>query len=190
MTIEQALDELRKCANELSQIGNVDLYRQTNNRDFLIKWTTLRTLYQNIVKHENDITDVLYEAADIVVNVGDLNPSIRRYIDSLSGNIRSKKETKNNSVESKNEVFDASALGGKIESYISQIRDMQFYDPDELGDIEWALEHFKGQLNESKSYFEPQVYQSLIDDIDSSLAEIAQYNNIINSDLMEGIKRM
>ena len=45
-------------------------------------------------------------------------------------------------------------------------------------------------LISNQSSFEPNVYQSLIDDINAALDKIGRFNSMLNSETMEGIKRM
>lgn len=187
MTIEQGLEKLKKTAIELSNIGDVKLYRQKNNKDFLQKWTTLRVLYQNICKHEKKVTPIWIESLNTILEIEDENPSMKEFIESL---IIPKDAIKNNSSQNTSDDFDESALEGQIESYISQISNMQYYDPDEIEDIEWAITRCQSELAAHKDSFDSHLYTSLMDDISVALNKIAYAKNIIISQVNDSIKKM
>lgn len=53
-----------------------------------------------------------------------------------------------------------------------------------------AITGISKMLISNQSSFDSNVYQSLMDDINAALNKISTFNNMLNSETMEGIKRI
>lgn len=86
--------------------------------------------------------------------------------------------------------IDPATISGPIEYLISEVKNMQYWDPEQIGDIEWQLKKYQDLLISHKNLFDPNVYQSLIDDINNLLDKIDRFNSMLNSEAMESIRKM
>ena len=122
MSIEQALEELKKYADEFTQVGDATQAISTNKDDFLHKFAKVNQYYKYVVNNSEIRSDEWFMAVDIIE------------------------------------------------------------------DIEWQLQAYQKRLISNQSSFEPNVYQSLMDDINATLNKIGRFNNMLNSEAMDGKK--
>ena len=186
MPIEQALEELKKYAKEFAVVGDAKQAIQTNKDDFLHKWAKVNQYYKYVINNTKSMSDEWWMATEIISDIAVDNPSLDEWVEQMT--ISNHKKTQSQS-QTKDSI-DPATISGPIESLISEVKNMQNWDPEHIEDIEWQLQAYRNKLISNSNLFEPNVSQSLIDDIDASLSKIAQFNSMINSDLMEGIKRM
>lgn len=186
MPIEQALEELRKYAQEFTRVGDAKQAIATNKDDFLYKLFKINQYYNYIVYNTKNMSDEWFTAIDIISDIVMDNPSLKEWIEQIIEPKHQKTQTQ--SQNSSN--IDIATISGPIESLISEVNNMQHWDPDHIGDIEWQLQEYQKMLISSQSSFEPNVYQSLMKDIDAALNKIGRFYNMLNSEAMEGIKRM
>ena len=93
MDLQMTLEELKKYADELIIIGDVNEYRINNNKDFLTKWTMLCLLLRKISKGGYSTTPIWIDALEIVDMVGEKNPSLRDHVDSLLTYVMAKRKS-------------------------------------------------------------------------------------------------
>ena len=63
-------------------------------------------------------------------------------------------------------------------------------EENEISDISWKLNECKNMLISNQSSFEPSTYSSLMEDINNTLEKINRFNNMVNSNNMDDIKKM
>ncbi len=189
MEIEQLLQQLKSYENQLVQIGDVNVYRQTNNKEFLQLWTMFVKTFEKISLATKNNIDLYSEALDIITDLEFDNPSLEAFVESIFQNEMNKSKT-NSQNDLGNRQFDTSSLANKIESYVSEISNLQFWNESEIGDIKWALEEYQKQLISHQQEFDPQLYSSLMNDINVSLNKIAKFNGLMESELMDSVKHM
>jgi len=177
MPIEQALEELKKYAKDFTAIGDAKDAIKINKDEFMHKWIKVFQYYDYVSKNAN--MDQFVEAVEIVENIRYNNPSLDSWIDSI---LNPKQNNKNDT------NIDTSALSNKIESYVTEINNMQYWDPNYINEIEWQLQELQKILISNQKAFDTNLYNSLLNDINSSLIKISRFNKMINSEVMESIK--
>lgn len=186
MPIEQALEELKKYAQDFTNIGDAKQAIKNNKEDFLHKWAKVMQYYKYVNDHTEGMSDEWLTAIDILCDIAIDNPSLEEWVQQI---IESKQEKSQKQLQN-NVTMDTDTILGIIESLISEVKNMQNWDPDYIGDIEWQLQKYQKMLISNQSSFEPNVYQSLMDDINAALHKIAKFNSMLNSETMESMKRM
>ena len=186
MPIEQALEELKKYAQDFTKVGDAKQAIQNNKEDFLHKWTKVMQYYKYVVDNTKGMSDEWFTAVDILSDIAIDNPSLEEWVQQIIEPKHEKSQTQSQN----NATMDIATISGPIESLISEVKNMQNWDPNHIGDIEWQLQEYQKMLISNQSSFEPNVYQSLMDDINAALDKIGRFNSILNSETMEGIKRM
>ena len=185
MPIEQALEELKKYAHEFTQVGDAKQAISTNKEDFLHKWAKVNQYYKYVVNNTKSMSDEWFTASEIICDITIDNPSLDEWINQMVA------PTKKTQIKSQNSsTVDTSTISGPIEALISEVNSMQHWDPDYIEDIEWQLQEYQTRLISNQSSFEPNVYQSLMEDINVALSKIGRFNHMLNSETMEGIKRI
>ena len=187
MPIEQSLEELKKYAKDLASIGNVNDFIKTNKSEFISKWSKVMQYYNYIMKNSPS-QDLWMEALNIVDDIRYDNPSLDEWVNEIISPKKDKDEQQKNSNE-ENDI-DISTLSNRIESYVSEIKNMRLWDENEISDISWKLNECKNMLISSQSSFEPSTYSSLMEDINKTLEKINRFNNMVNSNNIDDIKKM
>lgn len=186
MTIEKALEELKKYAKEFTEVGDAKQAIKNDKDGFLHKFIKVNQYYKYIIRNVKDVNDEFFAAVNIVGDISFNNPSLDEYVNIIIG-----VDSKNNQKQSQNiESVDTDRIYGIIESLVTEVKNMVYWDPNEIGDIEWQLQKYQKILMENQSSFDPNVYQSLMDDIDAALGKIGKFNDMVNSDAMESIRKM
>ena len=185
MPIEQALEELKKYAQEFTQVGDAKQAIATNKDEFLHKWAKVNQYFKYIVNNTKGMSDEWFTAVDIISDIAIDNPSLEEWIEPIIEPKQQKTQTQSQN----SSTIDTATISGPIESLISEVNNLQHWDPEHIGDIEWQLQEYQKMLISNQSSFEPNIYQSLMDDINAALNKIVRFNNILNSETMEGIKR-
>ncbi len=186
MPIKQALEELKKYAQEFAKVGDAKQAIQNNKDDFLRKWTKVMQYYKYIVENTKIMSDEWFMAVDTLSDISIDNPSLEEWIQQIIEPKHEKTQT-----QSKNNTsINTASISGPIESLISEVKNMQSWDPNHIGDVEWQLQEYQKMLISNQSSFDSNVYQSLMDDINAALNKISTFNNMLNSETMEGIKRI
>ena len=186
MPIEQALEELRKYAKEFTNVGDVKQSIQNNKEDFLHKWAKVNQYYKYVINNTKALSDEWFMAVDIISDVVYDNPSLEEWIQQILEPKHDKVQTQSQG----NMSIDTATISGPRESLVSEVKNMQSWDPEQIGDIEWQLQEYQRKLLSNQSSFEPNVYNSLMSDINAALNKIGRFNSMLESDLMEDIKRM
>lgn len=186
MLIEEALEKLKIYAQELTKVGDAKQAIKVNKEEFLDKWAKVNQYYKYIVKNTKGMSDEWFMAVDIITDITSDNPSLEEWIDLIID-----PKHQNNKTQSYNDtIIDTGAISRSIESIVTEVKNMQLFDEDQIGDIEWQLQEYQNKLISNQGLFEPNVYQSLMDDINEALNKIDKVNNMFNSNLMEDLKRM
>ena len=186
MPIEKALEELKKYAKEFASVGDAKRAIQNNKEDFLHKLGKVNQYYKYVINNTKGMSDEWFMAVDILADITIDNPSLEEWVEQMIEPKHEKTQTQSQG----NVSVDTATISGPIESLVSEVKNMQHWDPDHIGDVEWQLQEYQKMLISNQSSFEPNVYQSLMDDINAALDKIHKFNNMLNSETMEGIKRM
>ena len=186
MPIDQALEELKKYAKEFASVGDAKQAIQNDKEDFLHKWGKVNQYYKFIINNTKGMSDERFMAVDIISDISIDNPSLEEWVEQMIEPKHEKTQTQSQG----NMTVDTATISGPIESLVSEVKNMQHWDPDHIGDVEWELQEYRQKLLENQSLFDSNVYQSLMNDINAALHKIQGFYNIINSESMEGIKRM
>lgn len=186
MSIEQALKELKKYAQEFTQVGDAKKAIATNKDDFLHKWSKVNQYYKYIVNNTKGMSDEWFMAVDIISDITIINPSLEEWIEQML----EPKQQKTQEQSQNSFTINTATISDSIESLISDINNMQNWDPDHIENIEWQLQEYQKMLISNQNSFGPNLYQSLIDDINIALTKIGKFNNMINSETMESIRKM
>lgn len=187
MSSEQALEELKKYAQEFAAVGDAKEAIAADKAGFLHKWTKVMQYYRHICRQEKGVTMLFLDAVDVVDDIKYDNPSLEDWVMQI---ISPPQNTKEKTTSQSSPSIDTSALASRVDSYVTEVRTMQSWDPERIGDIAWQLEECQKTLLANQSSFSPQLFDSLMADINASLDKIGRFNNMLNSDVMEGISRM
>lgn len=185
MSIEQALEELKKYAQEFSKVGDAKQAIASNKDEFLHKWAKVNQYYKYIMNNTKAMSDEWFMAIDIISDISMDNPSLEEWIEKIV----EPKQEKTKTQSQNNVTMDASAISSQIESIVSEVKNMHSWDPDYIGDIEWQLQEYKKMLQSYQSSLDKNAYQNLMNEINISLNKIGKFNNMLNSETMEDIKR-
>lgn len=182
MTIEQALIELRKYANDLINIGNAKEYIQTNKQDFLHNWAKVNQYFKYIMNHTNTESEQWWDAIDILADIALDNPSLEEWVNQIT-KPKSKQVNQQTKPKQVNDgLFDETELVHKIDSYVTEIENIGYLTYDEIGDREWMLQKLKQELISHKIDFDSNVYEVLMSDINRALNKIGLYNEFVESE--------
>ena len=184
MSIEQALEELKKYADEFTQVGDATQAISTNKDDFLHKFAKVNQYYKYVVNNSEIMSDEWFMAVDIISDIATNNPSLEEWVEQMTKPAQEKTQIKSQD----SFLIDTTTISGPIESLVSEVNNMQYWDSDHIEDIEWQLQAYQKRLISNQSSFEPNVYQSLMDDINATLNKIGRFNNMLNSEAMDGKK--
>ncbi len=184
MSIEQALEELKKYADEFTQVGDATQAISTNKDDFLHKFAKVNQYYKYVVNNSEIMSDEWFMAVDIISDIATNNPSLEEWVEQMTKPAQEKTQIKSQD----SFPIDTTTISGPIESLVSEVNNMQYWDSDHIEDIEWQLQAYQKRLISNQSSFEPNVYQSLMDDINATLNKIGRFNNMLNSEAMDGKK--
>ncbi len=188
MPLEQALEELRKYAQDFASVGDAKEAIKKNKDAFLHKWIKVMQYYRYIERESKFMGEAWIDAVDILADIYCDNHSLEEWVDLIIDPKRDKQQEKAQTQEETS--FDTSVFANEVEACVSEIMDMQGWDPDNVHDIEEELTELKDTLLAKRSSFSPTMFQSLMDDIDASLGKISKFNDMLNSEAMESIKRM
>lgn len=186
MTIEQALEELKKYAQEFAKIGDAKQAISNNKEEFLHRWSKVNQYYKYVVNNTKGMSDEWFAAIDIISDIAVDNPSLEEWIQQML-------ESKNEKIhtQSKTETsIDISKVIGTIESLTSEVMSMQSWDPNHIGDIKWQLQEYQELLTSNQSLLEPNAYQSLMNDITTALDKISKFENMLKSEKFADIVKM
>lgn len=185
MTVEQALKVLEQKAKIFSEIKDPKEYIKKDKKDFLNKWREVNQYYRYIISKVDYRSDEFNEAVNIIGDIAINNPSLDEWV-SLFVETKTPKKEKNENDEDIDEV----SLANRIESYLLEIENMHGFDPKYAADIKYQLQKYQKVLQEKKNDFSPGLYQSLNDDINNAIGKIDKLHNLVNSEIMESVKRM
>ncbi len=186
MSIEQALKELERHAEEFTNIGDAEQAIQSNKDDFLRKWFEVNRYFKYIVNNVEFRSPEWVEALEIVSDIADDNPSLGEWVDMIV--VPKKEKTVTQSQNNTN--IDTTVISNNIESVTSELNSMQQWDSAHIDDLEWKLQEYQDYLVSNQNAFDQNLYQSLMRDIQVSLNKISRFDAMLNSEAMEGIKRM
>ena len=185
MPINQAIDELKKYAEDLTNIGDAKQFIQNHKEEFIQKWAKVNQYYNYLMTNIELFSDNWNQVVDIMGDIQEKNPTLEPWIISIMETKPKKQE-----IDTNNESIDSHLLQGKITSLTNELQGMQGWDPEKIEDIKWNLEECQKMLLVSQDAFTPQAYSSLMNDITVSLNKIENFYAMLNSDSMESIKRM
>lgn len=179
MPLEQALEELKKYAQELTKI------EETNKDEFIHQWAKVNQYYKYIIKNAPSMSDEWFTAIDIISDIASENPNLEKWVEMIVDPKQNKTQA-----QVQNANVDPTAISNSIEALTTEIKNMQFWDQNHIEDIKRQLNEYQKTLMANESLFETNVYQSLMNEINESLDKINKFMNMINSDEMENMKRM
>ena len=181
MSMEEALKKLEYYADILVNVGDAKIALKTNKSDFLGKLNMVGMYYRYIEEHGDLSTLVTMDG--IMEDIVFKNPSLTEWVELIlePTPVDSKKNTNNK----ENENISLFEITGPLEFLISEVKDMQSFDPEHMENVKYELEKYKNILIANKGKFELNVYDSFISDIDASLEKIDRLNNLVNSDKMQ-----
>lgn len=187
MPIEQALEELKKRAQDFAAISDVNKTIKENKDEFIHKWKEVYQYYKYIVDNVEFSGEIWSKATKIITDISIDNPDLEEWIDLAVERAHSKP---NPQATRSTDAFDPATISGPIESLITEVNSMQYFDPNNVGDIEWQLREYQQRLMANQNLFDPNVYQSLMDGINASLHKIAVFNDITTSKVEDSIRSM
>lgn len=182
MDIEQAIEELERYAADFASIGDATEFRKNNEKEFLHKFSKVNQYYKYIIERVDESSEQWLSATGLVYEITVINSSLEKWVNQILGLKKQQRQS--------NEEFDTTSFVNTINSYVFEIQNMQYWDPNKAEEIKWGLEGCEKRLIANKKFFEPEVYKSLIEDIHKALNKIDSYNNMINSTITENITRM
>lgn len=188
MPVEQALEELKKYAQELIKVGDARQAITSNKDDFFHKWGKVNQYYKYIIKNVPLMSDQWFEAIDILSDISQANPSLEEWIEEMITPKKSRSQAQ--SPQQGQDTIDPATLSEAIQSLIAQINGMQNWDPEQVSDLEWQLQQYQEKLVASQGLFDPDAYQSLMNGMQGALDKIGRFNDMLNSDLMDSINRL
>lgn len=184
MPIDQALEELKKYAQDLASVGDAREYIKVNRQDFLNKFAKV-VQYYNYIK-ENCKGTEWADLVDIAANIKRINPSLDKFVEIIT---RPQLQQTRVSQTSQRSNFDSSGLTSTITSLVSEINNMRGWEPKKIEEIEWKLNRCQEQLKINQSSFSQNVYQILLHDINGTLNKINSFKNMLNSEEMRSALR-
>lgn len=90
MTVEQALEELKKCANEFAMVGDSEQAIENNKEEFFNKYEQVKKYYQYITDNtennpiEGIFDDIWLEACDVVGSLEN-NRGLDEWVEKILG---------------------------------------------------------------------------------------------------------
>lgn len=135
MSIEQAFEELEKYAQQFTNIGDAQQAIKINKDEFLHKWLKVYQYYTYIIERVNLFSEEWARALDIISDIECDNPSLEDWVEKIINYKQQKRQTK-----SKNDIdFDPTAISEYIDSLVTEIKNIQIWDTEYIGNIEWQL---------------------------------------------------
>jgi len=186
MSIEEALEQLEWYSLFLEQKGDANEAIKNDKDDFLHVWGKLNQYFSYIIKNADILSDEVEKAVNILLDMSENNPSLKEWVEMITN----PKAQKSQTPAQNNTDIDTATISGPIESLINEVKNMQMWDSDHVEDLEWELREYQQKLAENQSSFDPNLFNSLMNDINAALHKIQGFYNIINSETVEGIKRM
>lgn len=190
MTVEQALQELKKYVQELVAVGNVKEYIQINREDFIHRWSKVNQYYNYLINKVKNDSDEWWDIIDIMSDIPIDNPSLEEWVLLIMNSSKRQKNKANLSNVATSGEYEAEEISHQITSYVSEIKNMASLDSDYVDDMEWILQKLKEKLISHRSNFDNNTYYSLLDDLEWSLKRVGNYNTMMNSEKMESLMRM
>ena len=182
MLVEQAVEDLKKYAEDFTKVGDAQQAINANKDEFIHKWAKVMQYYKYICDHCEALSKEFLDAVDILADIACENPSLKEWVEQIIH--PEKKQVQSQTKEN----IDTSALSSRIDSLVSEIKNMRSWDPDEIGDIEWQLQECQKMLVSNQNAFSSNAYQSLMSDINMALGKIDSFNKMLNSDVMQSMK--
>lgn len=184
MPLDQALEELKKYAEDFIAVGDANQAIAANKDEFFHKWTKVFQYYNYIVTNSKVGSPKWFDALDVLSDIELANPSLEEWVKRMIGTDKQNTKTQNKS------NIDTSALTSGITAIVEEINHMRSWDTNYIGELEWKLKDYQKKLIENKDAFSPNVYQSLTNDINMTLGKIDRFNKMVNSDLMDSMRRI
>ena len=174
ITSEDALETLEDLANLF--------LKADNEKSFKRCYLFLSDTY-NFIKRSFSDPKVIEAARKIIENISVVNPKLDAYVDIILDDPFDFSDENNDDKDPFEEYdgYDADSLYRKIDFYANVIHNMQTWDDKEVEDIKYMLEKYKKELIEHKALFDDQKYNYLMNQINSALAKITKFFEVINN---------
>ena len=187
MTVEQAILELKKCANDLIAVGDANSFIKSNKEEFIHRWIKVMQYYNYILNNINIDSEEFDEFIDIMNDITEKNPSLESWIYDI---MKPTSEVKKSSVKEKEANINIEDVVNEVNALVDKINNMQSWDVDEVEIIKWKLEKNRELMVNNKSLFDQEIYENLMRNIEMALNKISKFNNMLDSDSMQGIMLM
>lgn len=180
MKVEDALIELEKYAKDFE---NIKEPKEISKDEFLHKYIKVYQYFSYIIQKVEKYGEQWIEAFGIVTDIAYNNPKLRSWIDDMIIEFTgiSLAELDENVIEEKTQKYDTEAIKSQIYFYINKLKNMRGIDPNEIERIEGQLSQYRTLIDSIESEFEPNEYEQLMHDINSSLSYINDVLVTINS---------
>ena len=175
MQIEKALKELKKYTKSLESIGDANVYAKNNKEEFVKRWIIVNQYYTFIINNTDEMSDEWFEAVGIISDAALNNPSLDSWFEMIIDPKNDK--TRNNNQN--NEYMNITLLTNHIDSIVNEIEGMHHWDPEYVEYLGKLLQDDQIKLMQYRGAFEPNVYDSLMNDINASLEKIGRFNKVL-----------
>lgn len=186
MTLEQAIIELKKYAKELTDVGDAKEFIKNNKEEFIHRWTKVLQYYNYALKKVDVSSEQFDEIVDIMNDIAVENPSLEPWVYEIQ---KPASEVRNEQNDNKSNI--------KVEEIVNQanylielISNMQSWDTEVVTSIDSRLREYLRIITNNKEAFNEEIYENLTTNINKALSKISKFNDMLDSDAMQGIMRM
>lgn len=183
MKISEALKELKIHTNNLESIEDVNQFIKNNKEEFIVRFAKVNQYYSYIINATEEMSDEWFEAVGIISDAALNNPDLDPWLEMI---IDPKSEKSKTSTQV-NEYIDPYALSNHIDSIVNEIERMHHWDVEYVDYLSYILQDDQLKLLYCRGAFEPNKFDSLMNDINASLEKIGRFNRVVNADLMSGM---
>lgn len=155
MSIEEALVELRKRADDFTKVGDAKEAQGKDKEGFLILYRRVLQ-YFNYISHSKDKTpDQLLEAYEIIGDISTNNPSLKEWTDLIIGDKNKEKEQVD-----LDEVYNA------VGELFDEVDNMVGFDTNRVQLIIESLEHYKKVIQDHINEADEEEAEMILESID------------------------
>lgn len=169
MDLKSALEQLKIYSKELENKNDIKEFITNNNQEFLKIESKIKEYYKYITKN-GGMTDIWFEAVNILSDISFKQPNLEEWVEKVI-----------NETTKEQKFVDDVSLANKIDSYITEIKEMYNYDTDQAENIEFQLQKCREELISNKNVIDDNKYNYMMSQITIALEEIERRREILSS---------
>lgn len=169
MDLKSALEQLKIYSKELENKNDIKEFITNNNQEFLKIESKINECYKYITKNSG-MTDIWFEALNTILDISFKQPNLEEWVEKVI-----------NETTKEQKFVDDVSLANKIDSYITEIKEMYNYDTDQAENIEFQLQKCQEELISNKNDIDEIKYNYMMSQITIALEEIERRREILSS---------